>query len=263
MIRSFDTPIFTNDQSIDRVLAADIPVLLVFLPEQPAADLNRALDGLAKKHAGQLLVAKVQARDNPQSVRRFNAEQSPALVAWRKGEQLSTAQRISAPDLEAHAAYVLGRGPKPTPQPAAAGHAPAGDRSRQGPGQATGRPAAGEPGVSQPAGDGRPVHATDQTFDQEVLRSRLPVVVDFWAPWCGPCRMTDPILEKLAREWAGRVRVVKVNADENPATIGRYGVQGIPTMLVVQDGRIVDRWVGALPEQAMRSRLMSALNLHG
>jgi thioredoxin-like negative regulator of GroEL len=72
--------------------------------------------------------------------------------------------------------------------------------------------------------------------------------------------MTDPILEKLAREWAGKVRVAKVNADENPASVTRYGVQGIPTMMVVKNGQIVDRWVGAMPEQALRSRLASSLN---
>jgi len=252
MIRAFDTPIFTNDQSIDRVLAADIPVLLVFIPDQPAAQLDQALDSLAKQNAGQLLVAKVPAKDNPQVVRRFNVERLPALVTWKKGELVSSAQGISPADLEAHAAYVLGRGPKPVPQAPPPGRVPAGQTPA---GQAAGKPS------GPPAGDGRPQPVTDQTFDQEVLHSKLPVVVDFWAPWCGPCRMTDPILEKLAREWAGRVRVAKVNADENPLSVSRYGVQGIPTMLVVKDGRIVDRWVGALPEQAVRSRLASTLNI--
>jgi len=257
MIRTFDTPLFTNDQSIDRVLAADIPILLVFLPEPSASQLNPVMDNLAKQNAGQLLVVKVQAEDNPQAVRRFNIDRLPALVTWKKGEMVSSAQGISPTDLEAHAAFVLGRGPKPMPQTPPTRQAPAGQTPF---GQAAAGQAGGKPAGS-PAADGRPQPVTDQTFDQEVLRSRLPVVVDFWAPWCGPCRMTDPILEKLAREWAGRVRVVKVNADENPLTMSRYGVQGIPTMLVVKDGQIVDRWVGALPEQAVRSRLGSTLNI--
>ncbi|HSQ18696.1 MAG TPA: thioredoxin [Anaerolineales bacterium] len=87
------------------------------------------------------------------------------------------------------------------------------------------------------------------------MRSPIPVVVDFWAPWCGPCRMVAPTLDKLAREWNGQVKIAKVNVDENPRLSGRYGVQSIPTMMVVKNGRIVERWAGALPEQPLRSRL--------
>jgi thioredoxin 1 len=93
----------------------------------------------------------------------------------------------------------------------------------------------------------------DASFEQEVMRSPIPVLVYFWALWCGPCRMTEPIVEKLARELSGRLKVAKVNVDENPMMAGRYGVQSIPTMMVVKNGQIADRWVGALPEPAMRS----------
>ena len=106
---------------------------------------------------------------------------------------------------------------------------------------------------------GHPVSLTSANFDRHVGQSGVPVVVDFWAPWCGPCRMVAPILEKLAQEWAGRVKIAKVNVDENSVYAGRYGVQAIPTMLVVQNGRIVDQWAGALPEGAMRSRLARIL----
>ena len=99
------------------------------------------------------------------------------------------------------------------------------------------------------------MNITDASFDQEVMHSSLPVVVDFWAPWCGPCRMVAPILDRLAGEMRGRVKIAKINVDENPLAAGRFGVQAIPTMLIVKDGRVVDQWAGALPEQAMRSRL--------
>ncbi len=106
---------------------------------------------------------------------------------------------------------------------------------------------------------GHPIAVTDATFEQEVMRSSQPVMVDFWAPWCGPCRMVAPILDKLAAEMPGRLKIAKVNVDENPMSAGRYGVQAIPTMLLVKDGQVVDRWSGALPEAMMRSRLSAVI----
>ncbi len=98
-----------------------------------------------------------------------------------------------------------------------------------------------------------PIHVTDAAFEKTVLQNELPVVVDFWAPWCGPCRMVAPILDKLAGEFAGKLIVAKVNTDENPEWAGRYGIQGIPTMLFFYDGQEVHRQVGALPEPMLRS----------
>jgi thioredoxin 1 len=97
-----------------------------------------------------------------------------------------------------------------------------------------------------------PVHVTDAVFDEQVLHSAIPAIVDFWAPWCGPCRMVAPTLEKLAKELSGKLLVAKVNTDENPEWATKYGVQGIPTMLFVSDGKIVHRQVGALPEPMLR-----------
>jgi thioredoxin 1 len=97
-----------------------------------------------------------------------------------------------------------------------------------------------------------PIHVADESFEEQVLKSALPVVVDFWAPWCGPCRMVAPVLEKMAEEYAGRLIVAKVNTDENAQWAMRYGVQGIPTMVFISGGEVVNIQVGALPEPFLR-----------
>ena len=97
-----------------------------------------------------------------------------------------------------------------------------------------------------------PVHVSDAAFEKTVMQSALPTIVDFWAPWCSPCRMVAPTLEKLAKEYAGKLLVAKVNTDDNPDWANKFGVQGIPTMLFVSNGKVVHRQVGALPEPVLR-----------
>jgi thioredoxin 1 len=234
--RVFDTPLITNDHSIDRVLATGLPIAFVFLDGGAAPPLAQVMKRLAQDHAGNLLVVQIPVKDGPAAVRRYQVGQLPALVTVRDGQMLTKAEAISAPELEKHTAFLLGKGPRPQPAE-----------------RVNGRPAA--QATSTTTGDHRPLSVTDGTFEQEVLRSSLPVLVDFWAPWCGPCRMVEPILEKLAPDIARQMRVVKVNVDENPATAQRYRVQSIPTMIVIKNGQIADRWAGALPEAALRSRL--------
>ncbi len=184
----FDAPINTNDQSLDRVLATPLPVLLVLVPGSPAPVLQTALNDVARSEAGKLLIAKVNTAENPNAVRRFSVDGSLTLIAWKGGsEQL----RLDSP-----------------------------------------------------------------TPDQV---SAEPVLVDFWAPWCGPCRMIAPTLEKLSREYAGKLRIAKLNVDENPRLAAQYNASSIPLLVVFKGGRPVQRIVGAHPEPNLRKFVEQAL----
>ena len=104
-----------------------------------------------------------------------------------------------------------------------------------------------------------PTPVTDQDFDQEVLEADTVVLVDFWAEWCGPCKMVAPVLDDLSQEYDGKIKFTKVDVDENPQTAMKYGIRSIPTMLVFKGGAPVDQVVGAVPKAVLKKRLDSAL----
>ncbi|HBQ99859.1 MULTISPECIES: thioredoxin [unclassified Roseofilum] len=104
---------------------------------------------------------------------------------------------------------------------------------------------------------------TDTSFDKEVLQSQVPVLVDFWAPWCGPCRMVAPVVEEVAEQFDGQVKVVKVNTDENPSVASKYGIRSIPTLMIFKDGQRVDMVVGAVPKTTLITTLEKHLGKIG
>jgi len=106
---------------------------------------------------------------------------------------------------------------------------------------------------------GKPQVVTDQSFEQDVLKSDTPVLVDFWATWCGPCRMVAPVLEDVANEQGDKIRIAKLDVDANPITAGRFGVRAIPTMIVFKNGREADRIVGFHPKPQLMQKLMPHL----
>jgi thioredoxin 1 len=103
------------------------------------------------------------------------------------------------------------------------------------------------------------LHVNDKNFAEEVLNAEIPVLVDFWASWCGPCRSISPVIEELSKEFAGKVKVTKLNVDENPATPSQYGVRGIPTLLLFKGGKIFDQIVGAVPKARLVTMIQKAL----
>lgn len=224
----FDTPLNTNDQSLDRVLNAGLPVaLLLWSGSALDGSVEETLRQLAQTEAGRLLIAKLNTAENPHAAARLDGS-GPALILFREGQEVARTSVITSQSVRDHVAYLLGRGPLPE------------------------QPAASAPG--------HPVEVSDDTFAQEVLNSDLPVLVDLWAPWCGPCHMIAPVMEKFAGEYAGRLKVAKLNVDDHPRTPTTYQVQAIPTLLFFKGGELIDRIVGVVPEPMLRSRVEAALS---
>jgi thioredoxin 1 len=235
MTRVFDAPIHSSDQSFERVLAAGLPMAVVFSGRELRDDFDQIMRRLAREHAGQALLVRIRADENPRLTAEYRVERVPWVVTVR-GSTMITSQPLADPGgIETHLSHLLGDGPPPTiadDRPKDAGHR------------------------SYAAGTNRePLIVTDASFASDVLRSELPVLVDFWAPWCAPCRMVAPTVEKLAREHSSRMRVAKLNVDDNPVVAGQFGVTGIPTMILFNAGQVADRWTGALPESSIRARL--------
>jgi thioredoxin len=228
-------PVTVNDQTFERWgVQSELPVAIAFCTPrfEKCQALEPLLARLAAEYDGRLRVARLVVDDNREWSRHYSVRDLPTLLFLRGGELRDRAVGLPDwPELTERAdALLAGRAPRITPKP-----------------------------TPEPASTGEPLVVTDATFERAVLKSDRPVLVDFWAPWCGPCRMIAPHLDTLARELGNQAVIAKLNVDENPATAGHYGVQGIPTLLIFKHGQVVDKIVGAQPAQVLRQRLQRQL----
>ena len=244
---AINSPIHTNEQSIDRVLGAGVPILLVFWRRNcpPCDQLNPALARLAKDFAGRALIAKIDVQDSPGLTRQHGVTELPGLVFASGGAIFRAHGAAPEADLRAWLGYLLDGGTRPP--------LPTGPSIPLDPAARDQSPPA--PSASSTSSPGtKPRILTDATFDQAVAAEQ-PVLVDFWAPWCGPCRAVAPAVERLAEEFAGRAIVTKLNVDENPRTAQRFGITGIPALFIFKRGQVVERLVGAQPLPNLRQAL--------
>lgn len=229
-----------TDDTLKAVYGTGLPVLLYLHDgENKYVPTTDAVRKIVKKNSDEVSVASINLSENPTTAAKYQHLTLPAIVTMEKKffgmREKSEASSVRPADVRAHLAFLLGQGEDPAEL--AARHAD--------PTQATDAAATKD--------------VTTRTFKRDVLKSKMPVLVDFWAPWCGPCQQVSPIVEQLGEQYKGRVRVVKVNLDENEALSRKYNIMSIPTVMVFKNGTLVQSTQGAQPKRNYERMLENAL----
>jgi thioredoxin 1 len=225
-----------TDTTLDDVLDGEKPVLLLFSDGAGVrSDFRTAFNKASDEHPD-IVFAEINPQAAPKAAARFDVGTKPIIVGWAGGESLARRVRPWGSDVPLTVDMLKAHAPPPS--------IPSKPNNQE------------SPNVYN-----EPVNVTDETFQQEVIESDLPVLVDFWAEWCGPCRMVAPILDKLAKEYEGKIKIAKVDVDANPGLSQNFQIRSIPNMMAIKDKTIVFNQPGALPEPALRDLVDQLIDL--
>lgn len=216
-----NTPITSDGNNLQKVLNQPIPSLLILHADDVDKPLGDALTKTAKKYAGELLIVRVNVKESPDVHHKYDNIATPAMIALQSkgGKSVGALDYVRPGDVRAYAKHLVNGTALPQTKEKA----------------------------KNTSSTGTPIIVTDKTFRDDVLKSKVPVLVDFWANWCGPCHQIAPYIEKIAAEYKGKIKVAKLDVDANQVMSRRYAVQSIPTMIVFENGEPAARITGANP----------------
>ena len=236
-------PLVLTESQLENLLLGDKPALILFSNGNGLKGEFVTAFKKAANETSSIVFAKIDPATSPELAQRFEVSDKPILLGLYCGEEILRRSRPWGTDVplavEMVQTAVKSRQPEPT--------------------QAVMEPIVEE--KNPVAVEDKPVHVTDATFEAEVINHDKPVLVDFWAEWCGPCRTVAPTLEKLAKEYAGQIRVAKVDTDANPGLSQAFRIMSIPTIMLVKEKTIVFSQPGALPESAFRDLIKQLIAL--